>query len=147
MATVSKDKKKIRTLKEEFERRNINSKSLMNIIKYSLNGIKSYASDGKSIFIYVVGAILEVLLGFIFRVNGLEWILIICMLGIILAVELLNTAIEATCDAITKDFNPYIKVAKDCGSAATFVIFIVILILNVIIFYPKIVMAFIPVLY
>ena len=139
MATVSKDKKKIRTLKEEFERRNINSKSLMNIIKYSLNGIKSYASDGKSIIIYVVGAILEVLLGFIFRVNGLEWILIICMLGIILAVELLNTAIEATCDAITKDFNPYIKVAKDCGSAATGIMGILSTIVNLIIFVPHII--------
>ena len=60
------------------------------------------------------------------------------MLGIILAIELLNTAIEATCDAITKEFNPYIKVAKDCGSAATFVIFIVAVILNIIIFLPKI---------
>ena len=34
MATVSKDKKEIRTLKDEFERRNLNAKSVMNIIKY-----------------------------------------------------------------------------------------------------------------
>lgn len=142
MATVSKDKKEIHTLKEEFERRNLNPKSVMNIIKYSLDGIMAYAKDGKSIIIYVFGSLLEILFGFIFHINGLEWILIICMLGIILAVELLNTAIEAVCDAVTKNFNPYIKVAKDCGSAATFVIFIVILILNIIIFYPKIMQLF-----
>lgn len=142
MATVSKDKKEIHTLKEEFERRNLNPKSVMNIIKYSLDGIMAYAKDGKSIIIYVFGSLLEILCGFIFHINGLEWILIICMLGIILAVELLNTAIEAVCDAVTKNFNPYIKVAKDCGSAATFVIFIVILILNIIIFYPKIMQLF-----
>ena len=142
MATVSKDKKEIHTLKEEFERRNLNPKSVMNIIKYSLDGIMAYAKDGKSIIIYVFGSLLEILCGFMFHINGLEWILIICMLGIILAVELLNTAIEAVCDAVTKNFNPYIKVAKDCGSAATFVIFIVILILNIIIFYPKIMQLF-----
>ena len=142
MATISKDKKKIHSLKEEFERRNLNAKSLMNIINYSINGLVSYAKDGKSIIIYIVGAILEIISGFVFNVNGLEWILIISMLGIILAVELLNTAIEATCDAITKEFNPYIKVAKDCGSAATFVIFIVVIILNIIIFYPKIAALF-----
>ena len=147
MATVSKDKKEIRTLKEEFERRNLNAKSVMNIIKYSVEGIKSYAKDGKSFIIYTFGLIVEILLGFLFKVNGLEWILIICMFGIILAVELLNTAIEAVCDAVTKNFNPYIKVAKDCGSAATFVIFIVILILNIIIFYPKIAYALTPHLY
>ena len=138
MATVSKDSKKINTLKEEFERRNLNVHSIRRVIKNSLEGISSYAKDGKSFIIYVFCSLIEIIAGFAFNVNGLEWILIISMLGIILAIELLNTAIEATCDAITKEFNPYIKVAKDCGSAATFVIFIVTVILNIIIFLPKI---------
>lgn len=142
MATESKGKKKNLTLMEEFERRDLNPKSVMNVIKYSLNGIKCYADDGKSIILYSFGSILEMILGFVFHINGLEWILIICMLGILLSVELLNTAIEKTCDAITKEYNPYIKIAKDCGSGATFIIFIVILILNIIIFYPKIAILF-----
>ena len=138
MATVSKDSKKINTLKEEFERRDLNVHSIRRVIKNSLEGISSYAKDGKSFIIYVFCSLIEIIAGFAFNVNGLEWILIISMLGIILAIELLNTAIEATCDAITKEFNPYIKVAKDCGSAATFVIFIVTVILNITIFLPKI---------
>ena len=138
MATVSKDSKKINTLKEEFERRDLNVHSIRRVIKNSLEGISSYAKDGKSFIIYVFCSLIEIIAGFAFNVNGLDWILIISMLGIILAIELLNTAIEATCDAITKEFNPYIKVAKDCGSAATFVIFIVTVILNIIIFLPKI---------
>ena len=138
MATVSKDSKKVNTLKEEFERRDLNVHSIRRVIKNSLEGISSYAKDGKSFIIYVFCSLIEIIAGFIFNVNGLEWILIISMLGIILAIELLNTAVEATCDAITKEFNPYIKVAKDCGSAATFVIFIVTVILNIIIFLPKI---------
>ena len=138
MATVSKDSKKINTLKEEFERRDLNVQSIRRVIKNSLEGISSYAKDGKSFIIYVFCSVIEIIAGFAFNVNGLEWILIISMLGIILAIELLNTSIEATCDAITKEFNPYIKVAKDCGSAATFVIFIVTVILNIIIFLPKI---------
>ena len=56
--------------------------------------------------------------------------------------ELLNTAIESTCDAITKEYNNFIKVAKDCGSAATLVIFLVAILLNIIIFYPKIIALF-----
>ena len=142
MATESKGKKKNLTLMEEFERRDLNPKSVMNVIKYSLNGIKCYADDGKRIILYSFGSIFEMILGFVFHINGLEWILIICMLGILLSVELLNTAIEKTCDAITKEYNPYIKIAKDCGSGATFIIFIVILILNIIIFYPKIAILF-----
>lgn len=142
MATESKDKIKIPTIKEELERRDLNTKSVMNIIKYSLNGIKAYVEEGKSFVIYSFCAILEIICGFIFKINGLEWILIICMLGIILAVELLNTGIERACDAITKEYNPLIKIAKDCGSGATFIIFIVMLFLNVIIFLPKIMALF-----
>lgn len=138
MSMESKGKRKNLTLKEDFERRGINPKSIMNIIKYSINGIKSYAEDGKSFIVYTFLSCVEILLGFIFNINGLEWILVIVILGIILAVELLNTAIEATCDAITKEFNPLIKIAKDCGSGATFVIFIIAIILNIIIFLPKI---------
>lgn len=142
MAMESKDKVKMPTLKEEFERRNLNTKSLMNIVKYSLNGIKTYMEEGKSFILYSFAAILEVIFGFIFKVNGLEWILIICMLGVLLSVELLNTGIERACDAITKEYNPLIKAAKDCGSGATFIIFIVMVILNIIIFYPKVVALF-----
>ena len=142
MAMESKDKVKMPTLKEEFERRNLNTKSLMNIVKYSLNGINTYMEEGKSFILYSFAAILEIIFGFVFKVNGLEWILIICMLGVLLAVELLNTGIERACDAITKEYNPLIKAAKDCGSGATFIIFIVMVILNIIIFYPKVVALF-----
>lgn len=142
MAMESKDKVKMPTLKEEFERRDLNTKSLMNIVKYSLNGIKTYMEEGKSFILYSFAAILEVIFGFIFKINGLEWILIICMLGVLLAIELLNTGIERACDAITKEYNPLIKAAKDCGSGATFIIFIVMVILNIIIFYPKVVALF-----
>ena len=142
MAMESKDKVKMPTLKEEFERRDLNTKSLMNIVKYSLNGIKTYMEEGKSFILYSFAAILEVIFGFIFKVNGLEWILIICMLGVLLSVELLNTGIERACDAITKEYNPLIKKAKDCGSGATFIIFIVMVILNIIIFYPKVIALF-----
>ncbi len=138
----SKGKKKYYTFKEDLERRNINPKSIMNILKYSINGIESYADDGKSFILFIFCSFVEIFFGFLFDINGLEWILIIVILGIILSVELLNTGIEKACDAITKDYNPLIKVAKDCGSAATFIIFIVALILNVIIFLPKIVALF-----
>ena len=130
-------------LKDEFKRRDLNPKSVLDIVKYSINGIKCYAKEGKSIIIYLICSILEVILGFVFRINGLEWILIICILGFILSIELVNTAIEAACDAITKEYNPLIKIAKDCGSAATFVVFIVAIILNIIIFAPKIYYLFV----
>lgn len=129
-------------IEEDIKKRDITPKSLWQTIRNSVNGFVSYAKEGKSIVIYLVGVILEILMGIVYNISGLEWILIVCILGIILAVELLNTGIENVCDAVTKDYNEYIKIAKDCGSAATFIIFLVAIILNIIIFLPKIVVLF-----
>ena len=137
---MSTELKKI--IEKDLKKRNITPKSVMQTFRNSINGIICYARDGKSIILYLVGLIFEIVMGFAFNINGLEWILIICIMGILLAVELLNTAIEAACDAITKHYNPLIKIAKDCGSGATFSIFTVAVILNLIIFIPKIIMLF-----
>lgn len=45
--------------------------------------------------------------------------LIACLLAV-LAVELLNTAIEKLCDRTTSQIEPIIKAIKDMGSAAVF---------------------------
>ena len=137
MSTELKNK-----IEQDLKKRNLTPKSVFQTIKNSINGIVCYAKDGKSILLFIFGVILEIIMGFVYHINGLEWILIVFMLGFILAIELINTAIEATCDAITKEYNPFIKIAKDCASGATFVIFIVAIILNVIIFLPKIIELF-----
>ena len=137
---MSTELKKI--IEKDLKKRNITPKTVMQTVRNSINGIVCYARDGKSIILYLAGLIFEIIMGIVFNINGLEWILIICIMGILLSVELLNTAIEAVCDAITKHYNPLIKIAKDCGSGATFVIFIVAVILNLIIFIPKIIMLF-----
>ncbi len=123
-------------------KKSLTPKSIYQTIKNSVSGIKYYSKDGKSIILYLIGSLVEILMGFVYHINGLEWILIICILGFILSIELINTAIEAACDAITKEYNPLIKISKDCASGATFVIFIVAIILNVIIFLPKVLILF-----
>ncbi|HHZ09460.1 MAG TPA: diacylglycerol kinase [Rhizobiales bacterium] len=44
--------------------------------------------------------------------------LLIGSLLFLLVVEVLNTGIEATCDAISREFSIDIQLAKDCGSLA-----------------------------
>ena len=129
-------------IEKDLKKRNLTPKSIFQTIKNSLNGNKCYSKDGKSILLYLFGVVIEIIMGFVYNINGLEWILIICILGFVLAIELINTAIEATCDAISKEYNPLIKIAKDCGSGATFIMVIVAIILNIIIFLPKIIMLF-----
>ena len=48
------------------------------------------------------------------------WLVSLFMWLIVMAMELINSAIEETLDLISKDFSSTIKAAKDMGSAAVF---------------------------
>lgn len=52
------------------------------------------------------------------------WLTFLLMTGSILfliLIEVLNTGIEATCDAVSRDFHKEIQIAKDCGSLAVLI--------------------------
>lgn len=107
-------------------------------IKYSIDGLVYSYKNEKSLWIHALLTVVAIIFGFLFKISLLEWSIIAIVLMVILAVELLNTAIEAAVDMVTVEFNPLAKIAKDCGSAATFVLSIVGAVIAGIIFVPKI---------
>jgi diacylglycerol kinase (ATP) len=56
--------------------------------------------------------------------NMLEVLLLLTVLVLVLVVELLNSAVEAVCDALTVETHPLIGRAKDLGSAAVMMMLI-----------------------
>lgn len=96
-----------------------------------------------NIIIIVIGAILATLLGFIFKISTVEWLFCILIIGLIMAAELINTAIEAVVDLVTKEMHPLAKIAKDTASTAVLILCITSLIGGIIIFVPKIINLFI----
>ncbi|WP_136656865.1 diacylglycerol kinase [Nitratireductor sp. XY-223] len=50
--------------------------------------------------------------------SALVYLLLTGSLVIMLVAELLNTGLEALCDALSRDDMDEIRIAKDCGSAA-----------------------------
>ena len=65
--------------------------------------------------------IIAVPAAFYFGKNKVETLLLIGSGAMVLVVELLNSAIENTANRISLDFHPFIKDAKDQGSAAVLV--------------------------
>ena len=51
--------------------------------------------------------------------------LLIGVLLVLILVEVLNTGIEATCNAVSREFNTEIQLAKDCGSLAVLIAVII----------------------
>ncbi|MBM7604739.1 diacylglycerol kinase [Metabacillus crassostreae] len=61
-----------------------------------------------------------------------DWVVILFLIGGMLALELMNTAIEHVVDLITEDYNPIAKAAKDAAAGAVLVYAILSVIIGVI---------------
>ena len=117
-------------------------KRFLNSIKYSIQGLVHGYKNEQSLWLHGISSILAIILGIILNISFNQWAIILIALVVVLAVELLNTAIEATVDLVTKEIHPLAKVAKDSASAAAFVSSIVATIICLFIFIPYIIDLF-----
>ena len=114
-------------------------KKLLNSFTYPIKGLKYAYRNEQNLAVDVGIAALVIIFGFIFNINKYEWAIVMLTIGLVLACELFNTAIEATVDLVTEEYHPLAKVAKDTSAAAVFVFAIVAVIVGLIIFLPKII--------
>ena len=103
-------------------------------VKYSIEGLYYAYRYEQSLWLHGLVTILAIIMGFIFKISFSEWAIIFIALGAILALELINTAIEAAVDLTTTEIHPLAKIAKDCGSAASFVMSIVSIVISMFVF-------------
>jgi len=85
---------------------------------WSWDGLKAAFKSEKAIRQETVVLLASVILTFIVPVSPAERILLIVLPILLLATELLNTAIEEVIDFVCPEQHPMAKKAKDCGSAA-----------------------------
>lgn len=75
-------------------------------------------------------------LGFYFQISKNEWIIQILVIGLVMSMEGLNTAIEAIADFVHPDFNTKIGFIKDIAAGAVFIAAITAVIIGIIIYVP-----------
>lgn len=127
--------------KKKFDRDAIKQRGFKRFLKswsYSIDGLKYAYKNEQSMMIHFFATILVVSLGLAFEITLMEWCFAFISIGLVLAGELINTSIEAVVDLVTTEIHPLAKIAKDCGSAATFVLSLISAIIGSIVFVPYI---------
>jgi diacylglycerol kinase (ATP) len=110
--------------------------------KHAFTGIFTMIVEESNARIHIVSSILVILAGFIFRINRFEWIAILFSIGIVMAIEALNTSLENLSNAVSKDFNPNIKKCKDIAAGAVLIVSIVAALIGLIVFIPYLLKLF-----
>ena len=91
---------------------------------YSLDGFRSAwkyeHAFRQELIVFVIGTVVALLL----HISAFEKLMLIGVLVLVLIVELINSAIEAVVDRISLERHPLSKNAKDFGSAAVLLAFL-----------------------
>lgn len=106
--------------------------------KYSIEGLKYAYKYEQSMLIHVIATICVLLANIFFQVSGIEWLITLLAIGMVLSAELINSAIEAVVDLVTLEEHPLAKIAKDCSSAATFVLACMASLIGIVVYVPYI---------
>jgi len=75
------------------------------------------------------------LAGFICPIETWQWCALLACIGIVMALECLNTAIEAVCDEMSREYSKNIEIAKDAAAGAVLCAAIVSAVIGGIIFF------------
>ena len=115
-------------------------KRLGRSFKAAFDGIQSTYKREQNIKIHSVIAFIVVIGGFIFKINYIEWLVCLVLIGFVLMAEFFNTAIEYVVDLASPDIHPLAKAAKDTASAGVLMMAIISAIIGCVIFIPKVIM-------
>lgn len=106
--------------------------------KYCFEGIIYALRNEQSMISHFVIALLTIILGFIVKLSKIEWFVVIILIALVIAVEFINTSVEAVVDMVMPDIHPLAKIAKDTASTAVLVVSFAAFIIGLIIYMPKI---------
>jgi diacylglycerol kinase (ATP) len=105
--------------------------------KYAFEGFSFLfkAEHNAKLHLFFTG--LVIVLGFIFKINALEWIAVLFAIGFVFVTEILNTCVEKICDYISPEKQLPIKRIKDLAASAVLTSAMVSVLVGLIIFLPK----------
>lgn len=113
-------------------------KKLRNSFKYAFEGIGEALKTEQNLKIHFFIMIAVITAGLVFKINAMEWIACVILFGLVISLELINTAIETTVDIAMPEKNEKAKLAKDVAAGAVLISAIMAIVVGLIIFLPKI---------
>ena len=102
---------------------------------YAWEGILTGIRKERNMRIHTAAMILVVFAGTVLGLSATEWCICLILFGLVIALELVNTAVEAVVDLVTEERKP---LAKDTAAGAVLTAAIMAAVIGCIIFLPKI---------
>ena len=113
-------------------------RKMLDSFNYAIEGIVYAVRTQRNMRIHMIVAILVLTACFFYDLSKGELLIITTTVTMVIAFEMLNTAIECAVDATTNYYHPLVKVAKNVAAGAVLVTAINAVIVGYIIFWDRI---------
>lgn len=111
-------------------------------LKYAVVGAYKLLTTEHSIMVQFTIGILVTILGFVFEITKVEWMLQTLAVGMVLGIEGMNTAVEKIADFIHPEHHKKIGFIKDIAAGAVAFAAIAAIVIGLIIYVPYLVSLF-----
>lgn len=109
---------------------------LLRSFGFAFAGIGKAIKSELNLKIHVVAACSVITLGFVFNISKTEWLAVILCIGLVIAAELMNTAVEKLLNFIHPGQHPEVGTIKDICAGAVLITATCSLAVALIIFVP-----------
>ena len=114
------------------------NRDVISSLEFALTGIFTAFKEEKNMRSHVLSAVAAIIAGLIFRISATEWLLLLLSIFLVIAFEIMNSAVENVVDlASDYHFSMRAKNAKDMAAGAVLVVSGFAVITGLIIFLPK----------
>ncbi|HHT28723.1 MULTISPECIES: diacylglycerol kinase family protein [Petrimonas] len=110
--------------------------------KYAFQGVAALFGGTPNAVVHLILAVAAIAMGLIFSISTAEWLAVTIVIGLVLALEAVNSSIEALANHVSKDRSDAIRRVKDLAAAAVLLAASAALAVGLLIFLPKIIELF-----
>jgi diacylglycerol kinase len=105
--------------------------------KYALQGLIYVLKTQTNAQIHVFATFCVAIIGYFSHISITEWCVLVGMIGLVISMETMNTALEALVDLVSPEHNRLAGIAKDVAAAAVLVAAMAAVVVGLLIFVPK----------
>ncbi len=119
----------VQPLRERFQR-------IVRSFGHAIDGIVYAARTQPNLRIHLLVAVAVLAATLFAHLRRAEAIAIVVLIAVVIAMELMNTAIESVVDLLTATHHPLAKSAKDAAAAAVFIVALAAVVVGALVFLP-----------
>lgn len=112
-------------------------KTVTNSFNHAISGIMQAFKLEKNMKVHFAIMVAVIVTAVVVHVTRFEMIALVLSIAFVLFAELLNTAVEAVCDLITKEYNEFAKIAKNVAAGAVLISAATSVAVGYLVFYRK----------